>query len=284
MEVERKCNECGQAIPADAKVCRPCLMAWGLEAPPTEDGGQRAEDGEQKTEDSRQRAEDRGRGTEDSDQESEGVHAQPGLAPAVGTSIRYFGDYELLEEIASGAMGVVYKARQVSLDRLVAVKMILAGPYATEAYINRFETEAKAVAQLKHPNIVAIHEVGQYEGQHYFSMDFVDGPNLSRLVHDHSLPARQAARYIHIIAGAIHFAHQNNILHRDLKPSNVVIDWNDQPRITDFGLAKRMDIDSSLSATGQLLGTPGYMAPEQVENKRGEVGPHSDVYSIGATL
>jgi serine/threonine protein kinase len=155
--------------------------------------------------------------------------------------VRYFGDYELLEEIARGGMGVVYKARQVSLNRLVALKMILAGQLAGETEVQRFYAEAQTAANLQHPNIVAIHEVGQHGGQHYFSMDYVAGRTLADLVRDQPLPAEQAVGYVKIVAEAIHFAHQQGTLHRDLKPSNVLIDAFDQPRVTDFGLAKRVE-------------------------------------------
>jgi serine/threonine-protein kinase len=192
-----------------------------------------------------------------------------------------FGDYELLEEIARGGMGVVYKARQVSLDRLVAVKMILAGESATPAFVQRFRTEASAAALLRHPNIVAIHEVGVHAGQHYFSTDFVDGPSLAALVGHVPLPARRAAQYVKTIAEAIHYAHQQGILHRDLKPSNVLIDANDQPHITDFGLAKRLEGETSLMLSGQMVGSPNFMPPEQATARHGKVGRYSDVYALG---
>jgi WD40 repeat protein len=198
--------------------------------------------------------------------------------------IRYFGDYELLEEIARGGMGIVYRARQVSLNRIVAVKMLLFGKFSSDEFVQRFQTEAQAVASLQHPNIVAIHEVGEHEGQHYFSMDHVDGKNLAESVHDNPLPARRAAGYMKTIAEAVHHAHQRGILHRDLKPSNVLIDEFDQPRITDFGLAKQIKSDSELTVTGQLLGSPNYMPPEQADARRGTLGATSDVYSLGAIL
>ena len=181
-------------------------------------------------------------------------------------------------------MGVVYKARQRNLGRIVAVKMILAGPLAGKEFVQRFRTEAAAAAILQHPNIVAIHEVGVHEGQHYFSMDYVEGQNLAQLVGQQPLPPAKAARYVELIAEAIHYAHERGILHRDLKPSNVLIDANDQPRITDFGLAKRLDGDSSLTMTGQVLGSPNFMPPEQAGAKRGKVGRPSDVYALGGIL
>jgi len=197
----------------------------------------------------------------------------------------HFGDYEQLEEIARGGMGIVYKARQVSLGRNVALKMILAGQFAAKEFVQRFRGEAAAAAILQHPNIVAVHEVGVHENQHFFSMDYVEGRNLAQLVGNRPLPPQKAARYVKLIAGAIHYAHQQGILHRDLKPSNVLIDAaSDQPRLTDFGLARRLDGASSLTVTGQVLGSPNFMPPEQASGSRGKVGRHSDVYGLGGIL
>ncbi|MSU63710.1 MAG: hypothetical protein EXS31_15140 [Pedosphaera sp.] len=206
-------------------------------------------------------------------------------SPASTDGAGSFGDYELLEEIARGGMGIVYKARQKNLNRLVAVKMILAGQFAGKQVTQRFRGEAAAAGTLHHPNIVAIHEIGMHEGRHFFSMDYVEGQNLARLVGTQPLPARKAAHYVKLIAEAIHYAHQQGILHRDLKPSNVMIDSaTDQPRVTDFGLAKRLDGESSVTVTGQLLGSPSFMPPEQASAQRGKVGRHSDVYGLGAIL
>jgi hypothetical protein len=204
--------------------------------------------------------------------------------PALQPTLRYFGDYELLEEIARGGMGVVFKARQVSLNRLVAVKMILSGQLAGEAEVIRFRTEAEAAAHLQHPNIVAIHEIGQHEGHHYFSMDYVEGPNLADVIKDKPLSAAKAAEMLKTIAQAVHYAHQRGTLHRDLKPHNVLVDANGQPRITDFGLAKRMDQDGGLTQTGAVMGSPAYMPPEQAAGRLDQIGPQSDIYSLGAIL
>lgn len=201
-----------------------------------------------------------------------------------GQQINYVGNYELLVEIARGGMGVVYKARQTTLGRIVAVKMIVSGRLATEQDVQRFQVEAQAAAGLQHPNIVAIHEVGQHEGWHYFSMDYVEGRDLSAILREKVLPAKQAATYVRQIAEAIHYAHQQGTLHRDLKPSNVMIDQNDQIRITDFGLAMRVEGDSDLTRTGQIVGTPSYMPPEQAQGKRSLIGAGSDVYALGAVL
>ena len=205
------------------------------------------------------------------------------VAPYLGT-IRYLGDYELLEEIARGGMGVVYRARQKKLNRLVAVKVLLGGEFANETFIKRFRREAEAAASLNHPNIVSIYEVGEHEGQPYFSMELIEGRSLAELVREKPLPARQAAQILKTIAEAVHFAHERRLLHRDLKPSNVLVDALDVPHITDFGLAKYVEGDADLTQTGQILGTPNYMAPEQADPKRGPTTAASDVYSLGAVL
>src|SRR5438309_4723873 len=200
--------------------------------------------------------------------------AAASVAPASrpsGTGLRFFGDYELLEEIARGGMGVVYKARQLSLNRIVAVKMILSGKLASAADVARFRAEAEAAANLRHPNIVAIHEVGDHEGHHFFSMDYVAGKSLADAVQDSrgKCDFKRVARWLKTIAEAIHYAHQRGTLHRDLKPSNILIDGADQPRITDFGLAKQMKSDSDLTVSGQVIGTPNFMPPEQAAAKHG---------------
>ena len=214
---------------------------------------------------------------------SEAIGASADRPPPVGTKICYFGDYELLEEIARGGMGVVYKARQLSLNRIVALKMILAGQFASEADVQRFHAEAKAAANLQHPGIVAIHEVGVYEDQHYFSMDYIQGQSLSDLLSHGPLPPAEAAGLVRTVAEAVHYAHQHGVIHRDLKPANVLLDEQGHPRVTDFGLAKLVTAKESLTATGAVMGTPGYMPPEQASGGK-QVGPAADVYSLGATL
>ena len=199
--------------------------------------------------------------------------------------LRYFGDYEVLDdEIARGGMGVVFKARQVTLNRIVAIKMILSGQLASPADVERFHTEAEAAAKLDHPGIVPVYEVGLHEGQHYFSMGFVDGQSLSARIANGPLPAREAAQIVRTVAESLQYAHDNGVVHRDLKPGNILLDRQGNPRITDFGLAKLTESHSDLTGTGQVLGTPGYMPPEQAAAHFGAVGPSSDVYSLGAIL
>jgi tRNA A-37 threonylcarbamoyl transferase component Bud32 len=198
----------------------------------------------------------------------------------VGTKLRYFGDYELLEEVGCGGMGVIFKARQISLDRVVALKMILDPRHDRE----RFRVEAEAAASLSHPNIVAIHEVGEFEDYPYFSMQFIDGGSLSDRIADGSLGARQAAELTTTIARAVHFAHQRGILHRDLKPANVLLDTHGRAYISDFGLAKQTEADVEITQSGAILGTPGYMAPEQASGRVKNLTVATDVYGLGAVL
>jgi serine/threonine-protein kinase len=210
-----------------------------------------------------------------------------GRTAEVSFSPQLFGDYELLEQIGRGGMGIVYKARQRSLNRLVALKMILNGELATPEDLARFRTEAQAAAHLEHPNIVPVYNAGEHEGQAYFSMRLVEGQTLGALLARGPMRPRDAARYLAAISRAVHYAHEHGILHRDLKPSNILIDAKDEPHITDFGLAKRVSGDAARTGrtvTGAIIGTPAYMAPEQVSNRRGTLSPRSDVYSLGVIL
>lgn len=193
-----------------------------------------------------------------------------------------FDDYELLEEIARGGMGVVFKAHQKSLNRTVALKMILSGALASTAELRRFEVEAQAIAKLSHPNIVPVYEVGEYQELHFFSMRYVEGQSLRQLIRNGCPRIEEAVNLAKKITEAIAYSHSKGIIHRDLKPANILLNSDNEPMVADFGLAKQFGSESDLTAAGQSLGTPGYMAPEQVEAKN--VDQRSDVYGIGAIL
>ncbi len=181
-------------------------------------------------------------------------------------------------------MGVVYRARQVALNRLVALKMILAGPHAGPEELARFRTEAEAIAQLQHPNIVQVYEIGEAEGRAYFSLEFVEGGSLASQLNGTPLPATRVAQLVEVLARAIHYAHLHGIIHRDLKPANVLLTADGTPKITDFGLAKKLEGGTGQTQSGDVMGTPSYMAPEQAQGKIGQIGPAVDVYALGAIL
>lgn len=195
-----------------------------------------------------------------------------------------FGDYVLERVLGRGGMGVVYYGHQVQLERPVAIKMIRSGALASDEEVSRFYAEARSAAKLDHANIVTVYQCGEYEGHHFFSMDYVPGTDLSKLIATGPIDCKLAARYVRDVARAIQYAHDRGILHRDLKPANVLIDANDQVRITDFGLAKSIGSDSGLTASGAALGTPSYMSPEQAAGKVDEQHHATDVYSLGAIL
>ena len=194
------------------------------------------------------------------------------------------GDYRLERILGRGGMGVVYLAQQQPLDRQVAVKMIRSGILAGADEVRRFFAEAKAAARLDHPNIVSVFQFGHLEGHHFFSMEFVEGTDLAKKVAKQPLDCRTAARYVRDVARAIDYAHRRGVLHRDLKPANVLIDAADEVHVTDFGLAKQIDADSSITASGTAIGTPSYMAPEQARGHSDRATPETDVYSLGAIL
>lgn len=201
-----------------------------------------------------------------------------------GDAIETLPGYQLLDELGRGGMGVVFKARQLSPERIVAVKMILSGQFASAQEIQRFRAEAEAAANLSHAGIVPIYEVGHFEGRHFFSMGYVEGRSLADLIRGGGLSFEKIAELVLEIAQAMAHAHAVGIIHRDLKPSNILLDADDHPRVTDFGLAKRMDGNSDMTYSGQILGSPGYMAPEQASGRNDLIGQATDIYGLGAIL
>jgi serine/threonine protein kinase/Tfp pilus assembly protein PilF len=258
------CEKCGAQISADArqKACPACLLETGL--------GLIA------------------------DELVDGV-ADPDRDGSVGTSDRKkatrparmlgdFGDYELLEEIGRGGQGVVYRAHQKSLNRSVALKVIGLGPWTTEAHLKRFHREAEAAASLDHPGIVPIYEVGDRDESCYFSMKFVEGGPLDKVVESAPIPIRRAVELIAKLARTVHYAHQHGILHRDIKPGNILLDAKGEPHLTDFGLARLVEVESTVTGTLEVLGTPSYMAPEQAAAGTTKLSKATDVYGLGAVL
>ena len=191
--------------------------------------------------------------------------------------------YEILGELGRGGMGVVYKARQIKANRVVALKMILAGGHASATELARFRTEIEAVARLQHPSIVQVFEVGEQDGLPFFSLEFCDGGSLDRkLKGDPMLPV-EAAKLVETLARAMHAAHRQKVIHRDLKPANILLAADGIPKITDFGLAKKLD-DVGQTREGAVMGTPSYMAPEQARGQTSALGPAADIYALGALL
>jgi serine/threonine protein kinase len=258
------CGRCGAKISDDAtgEVCPACLLETGLGlladesvagvADPGPDDGARAAD--------RKKA------------------ARP--ASMLGD----FGDYKLLEEIGRGGQGVVYRAHQKSLNRTVALKVIGLGYWATEAHLKRFRREAEAAASLEHSGIVPIYEVGEREGSCYFSMKFVEGGQLDEVIKRAPMSIRQAAELIAKVARTVHYAHEHGILHRDIKPGNILLDAKGEPLLTDFGLARLVEAESTVTHTMDVLGTPSYMAPEQASGHNEQLTSATDVYGLGAVL
>ena len=194
------------------------------------------------------------------------------------------GDYELLEEVGRGGQGVVFRARQKSLNRIVALKVIGLGQWATKAHLKRFRLEAEAAASLDHPCIVPIYEVGERDGQCYFSMKLVEGGQLDEVVKDAPMSIRQAVEFIARVARTVHYAHEHGILHRDIKPGNILLDTKGEPHLTDFGLARLVESESTVTRTVEVLGTPSYMAPEQAAGNNTKPTRATDVYGLGAVL
>src|SRR5437879_7763227 len=195
-----------------------------------------------------------------------------------------FGDYQIIEEIGRGGEGFVYRARQKSLNRTVALKVIGLGQWSSTPHLKRFRHEAEAAASLEHPQIVPIYEIGERDGSCYFSMKFVEGGQLDEVISRAPMSPRRAAELIAKVARTVHYAHQHGILHRDIKPGNILLDTSGEPHLTDFGLARLVEVDSTVTDTEQIMGTPSYMAPEQAIGHKAQLTGTTDVYGLGAVL
>src|SRR5437016_7681974 len=266
----RLCPKCGGKIPADAPAggCPGCLLESGLgmfvDASVT---------GVDSSAVASTKADDPGRSASP-------IPATARFAEMLGE----LGDYELLEEVGRGGQGVVFRARQKSLNRTVALKVISLGQWATKAHLKRFRLEAEAAASLDHPCIVPIYEVGERDGQCYFSMKFVEGGQLDEVVKHTPISIRQAVELIAKVARTVSYAHEHGILHRDIKPGNILLDAKGEPQLTDFGLARLVESESTVTRTLEVLGTPSYMAPEQAAGNNAKLTSATDVYGLGAVL
>ena len=286
ISVMRVCTKCGAEIPADAPEggCPGCLLESGLrlldqEAVAGGDLSAVAPKAFGAAKAGSAKADDLG-------QVDKPAHAAT-KSERVAKMLGELGDYELLEEVGRGGQGVVFRARQKSLNRTVALKVISLGQWASKAHVKRFRREAEAAARLDHPSIVPIHEVGERDGSCYFSMQFIEGGQLDEVVRRTPMSIRQAAELIAKVARTVHYAHEHGILHRDIKPGNILLDENGEPHLTDFGLARLLDTQSSVTRTIDVLGTPSYMAPEQAGGKNpagAGLTSATDVYGLGAVL
>src|SRR5213596_3407310 len=270
IRVIRVCRKCGAKIFSDAPkgLCTACMLETALGILPDAVAEVDSSSGN-KDELSRDNAKD-----------TSGVDE----AVRAATMLGELGDYELLEEIGRGGQGVVFRARQKSLNRTVALKVISLGQWASKAHLKRFRREAEAAASLEHPGIVPIHEVGERDGSCYFSMKFIEGGQLDEVARREPMPIRRAAELIAKVARTVHYAHEHGILHRDIKPGNILLDAKGEPHLTDFCLARLVESESSVTHTLDVLGTPSYMAPEQAAGNNAAVGSVTDVYGLGAVL
>ncbi|MGA7276157.1 MAG: serine/threonine-protein kinase, partial [Candidatus Udaeobacter sp.] len=293
----RLCPKCGGEIPADAPEggCPGCLLESGLglfadaSVAGVDSSGVAAYSAEAAAKAGSAKADDPGRpassrrvGTTAGDEVA--AVPQSKKAASAAEMLGKFGDYELLEEVGRGGQGVVFRARQKSLNRTVALKVISLGQWASKAHLKRFRREAEAVANLDHPNIVPIYEVGERDGSCYFSMKFVEGGQLDEVVRRTPMSIRKAAELIAKVARTVHYAHEHGIVHRDIKPGNVLLDAESEPHLTDFGLARLVESESTITRTLEVLGTPSYMAPEQAVANNADVSSATDVYGLGAVL
>jgi len=273
----RPCPKCGVQIPPDAPEggCPGCLLETGLGLPP-DPGGDPSAIASAKG--------DHGGSAENVEANAVAAARRSKKAARAAEMLGELGDYELVEEVGRGGQGVVFRARQKSLNRTVALKVISLGQWASTAHLKRFRREAEAAASLDHPSIVPIYEVGEREGACYFSMKFVEGGQLDEVVKRAPISIRQAAELIAKVARTVHYAHEHGILHRDIKPGNILLDTKGEPQLTDFGLARLVEAESTITRTREALGTPSYMAPEQAAGEYTKLSNATDVYGLGAVL
>ena len=266
----RPCPKCGWEIPADAPEggCPGCLLESGLRLLEQESVAANAG----------------GSARHDETINAFGERVPPKKREHFADMLGQLGDYELLEEVGRGGQGVVFRARQKSLNRTVALKVISLGQWASKAHLKRFRREAESAASLAAPGIVPIYEVGERDGSCYFSMQFIEGGQLDEVVKRAPMSIRQAAEFIAKVARTVHYAHEHGILHRDIKPGNILLDEKGEPHLTDFGLARLLDTESTVTRTVEVMGTPSYMAPEQASGKNDELTSATDVYGLGAVL
>src|SRR5436190_10266704 len=247
--ITKTCRKCGAKLFGEARVCGACMLETAL-SPLIDD-----------------------------EADLTGVDRRSPASP-----MTEFGDYELLEEIGRGGQGVVYRARQKSLNRTVALKVIGLGHFASTPHLRRFRHEAEAAASLEHPQIVPIYEIGERDGSCYFSMKFVEGGQLDEVVRREAMSIRRAAELLVKVARTVHFGHEHGILHRDIKPGNILLDRHGEPHLTDFGLARLIEQESTVTNSFDVLGTPSYMAPEQAAGHAKELTAAADVYALGAVF
>src|SRR5437867_10003934 len=259
IRVIRVCRKCGAKIFSDAPrgLCTACVLETALGIFPD------AVAGIDSSAVASAKVDDPGPMDEASRDQANAAAAHSKKATRAATMLGELGDYELLEEIGRGAQGVVFRARQKSLNRIVALKVISLGQWASKAHLKRFRREAEAAASLDHPSIVPIYEVGERDGSCYFSMKFVEGGQLDEVVRRAPMSIRRAVELMLRLARTVHYAHEHNILHRDIKPGNILLDQKGEPHLTDFGLARLVETESTMTRTLEVLGTPSYMAPEQ---------------------
>src|SRR5947199_339850 len=280
----RICPKCGAEIPADAPEggCPGCLLESGLRL--LDEEAVAGVDSSAVAAYSAEAAAKAGSAkVDDPDRVDKPVRAA-NRSERFAAVLGELGDYELLEEVGRGGQGVVFRARQKSLNRTVALKVISLGQWASKAHLKRFRLEAEAAARLEHPGIVPIHEVGERGGSCYFSMKFVEGGQLDEIVRREPMPIRRAAELVAKMARTVHYAHDHGILHRDIKPGNILLDAKGEPHLTDFGLARLVESESSVTQTLEVLGTPSYMAPEQAVGNNTQLTSATDVYGLGAVL